>query len=315
MIDVGIHAAQEQFTPSELLSVIELAEDLGFAAVSSSDHLAPLTGAGGQAGFAWSWLGAAMARTRLPFSVVTAPGQRYHPVVTAQAIATLAEMFPGRFVPALGSGQLVNERMTGERWPAKRVRRQRLRESAEMIRELLAGRTVTHDGLVRASAARLFTVPDVPPPLFAAAMTPSSACDAATWADGLVTMGCSPRRVREVVSAYRDAGGRGPAHLQVHVALAPSLEEGRQLALRHWRAHALPPSLVEDLPTPEAFDRATRMTTVEEVAGSVLVSDEPAALAADLHRLAEEGVDRVLVHHVGPDQERFLQRLGPALRG
>src|SRR3954464_13860341 len=47
--------------------------------------------------FAWSWLGAALARTNLTFGVVNAPGQRYHPAVLAHAMATLGSMFPGRF--------------------------------------------------------------------------------------------------------------------------------------------------------------------------------------------------------------------------
>lgn len=315
MTEYGIHASHEQFPPSLLLSLVELAEEQGFRAALSSDRLAPLSGEHDQAGFAWSWLGAAMSRTRIPFGVVTAPGQRYHPVVTAQAIATLAEMFPGRFIPALGSGQLVNERMTGQTWPPKRDRRQRLKESALMIRELLAGGTVSHDGLVKATAARLFTVPAVPPPLFAAAVTPASACRVADWADGLVTVGSTAGRVRDVVTAYQEAGGRGPVHLQVHVCLASSCEEARHVALKHWRVGALPPSLVEDLPTPESFDRATRTTTPEDVEDSVLVGDEPGALAERLYRLGEVGIDRILVHQVGPDQHDFVQRLAPALFG
>ena len=76
----------------------------------------------GHSGHAWSWLGAALQATDIPFGVVTAPGQRYHPAVTAQAIATLADMFPGRFWAALGSGEAVNEHVTGDRWPVKAER-------------------------------------------------------------------------------------------------------------------------------------------------------------------------------------------------
>ena len=49
-------------------------------------------------------LGAALQATSLPFGVVNAPGQRYHPAIVAQAMATLGQMFPGRFWAALGSG-------------------------------------------------------------------------------------------------------------------------------------------------------------------------------------------------------------------
>ena len=73
----------------------------------------------GRVGFAWSWLGAAMATTSLPFGVVTAPGQRYHPAIIAQAVATLSEMFPDRLWVALGTGEASNEHITGDRWPDK----------------------------------------------------------------------------------------------------------------------------------------------------------------------------------------------------
>ena len=80
----------------------------------SSDHFSPWSERQGESGFAWSFLGAALATTQLPFGVVNAPGQRYHPAIIAQAIATLAQMFPGRFWAALGSGEASNERVTGE---------------------------------------------------------------------------------------------------------------------------------------------------------------------------------------------------------
>ena len=95
----GFHASQEQVHPARLLEAVVAAEQAGFAAAMSSDHFSPWSTRQGHSGFAWSWLGAALARTTLPFGVVNAPGQRYHPAIVAQAIATLAAMFPG---PVLG---------------------------------------------------------------------------------------------------------------------------------------------------------------------------------------------------------------------
>ena len=103
----------------------------------SSDHLSPWSERQGESGFAWSFLGAALATTSLPFGVVTAPGQRYHPAITAQAIATLSSMFPGRFWAALGSGEASNERVTGDVWPRKDVRDARLLECVDVIRRML----------------------------------------------------------------------------------------------------------------------------------------------------------------------------------
>ena len=93
----------------------------------SSDHFSPWSERQGESGFAWSWLGAAMGATTLPFGVVNAPGQRYHPAIVAQAAATLCEMFPGRLWVALGTGEASNEHITGDPWPDKATRNARLR--------------------------------------------------------------------------------------------------------------------------------------------------------------------------------------------
>ena len=119
---IGFHASHEQFPPSELLDLARLAEAVGFDCAMSSDHFRPWGTQQGQSGYAWSWLGAAMAATRLPFGVISAPGYRHHPAILAQAAATLAEMFPGRFWLALGSGQRLNEDITGLAWPERRWR-------------------------------------------------------------------------------------------------------------------------------------------------------------------------------------------------
>src|SRR5690606_36564465 len=139
MTIVGFHASHEQLPPSRLLRDVQDAEAAGFDAAMCSDHFSPWITRQGHSGYAWSWLGAALAATRLPFGVVSAPGQRYHPAVAAQKAATLAEMFPGRFWMALGSGQLLNEHITGDRWPPKPERQARLRECVDIFRALFAG--------------------------------------------------------------------------------------------------------------------------------------------------------------------------------
>jgi coenzyme F420-dependent glucose-6-phosphate dehydrogenase len=171
MVLFSYHASHEQFAPSALVHYARLAEQAGFTAISSSDHFQPWSSQQGESGFAWAWLGAAMQATALPFSVVCAPGQRYHPVLIAQAAATLAEMFPGRFRLALGSGEALNERVIGDAWPPKAERNARLVECVQVIRALWAGETVTHDGRVRVETARLYTRPAVPPAILGAAIT------------------------------------------------------------------------------------------------------------------------------------------------
>src|SRR5918997_1180783 len=101
---VGLHCSHEQIPPSRLLSHVREAEVAGFRAAMSSDHFSPWSERQGESGFAWSFLGAALEATDLPFGVVNAPGQRYHPAIIAQAVASLSAMYEGRFWVALGSG-------------------------------------------------------------------------------------------------------------------------------------------------------------------------------------------------------------------
>src|SRR4051812_20316938 len=157
-----------------------------------SDHFHPWTPGQGQSGYSFAWLGAALQATNLPMGTICCPFGRYHPAVVAQAAATLAEMFPGRFWLAVGTGQALNESITGEGWPDKAERRATLRESVDVIRALWAGETVTHRGRVRVESARLYTRPAAPPPLFGAATTPETAEWLGSWADGLLTVSAEP---------------------------------------------------------------------------------------------------------------------------
>src|SRR6188472_3641854 len=165
MTVIGFHCSHEQISPALLLKDVQQAEQAGFTAGMSSDHFSPWSSRQGESGFAWSFLGAALATTKLPFGVVNAPGQRYHPSIIAQAIATLAQMFPGRFWAALGSGEASNERVTGAVWPRKEVRDQRLIECVDVIRRLLKGEEVSHDGLVTVDRAKVYTLADPQPAL------------------------------------------------------------------------------------------------------------------------------------------------------
>ena len=307
---IGFHASHEQVHPAKLLDAVRHAEEVGFTAAMCSDHFAPWNPRQGHSGFAWSWLGAALATTTLPFGAVNAPGQRYHPAVVAQAVATLDAMFPGRFWVALGSGEAMNEHITGDRWPRKDVRDARLRECVEIIRALLAGEEVTHDGLVTVDRARLWTLPERMPQLIAPAVSVGTARACAEWADGLVTVNQPHEKLRAMLAAYRDAGGRGTAALQVHLCYDP--DEGRALALAHqeWRSNVFPPPLCWDLDTPQAFEQASAHIRPEHVAEVVRVSADLGRHAEWIAEYQELGFDAVYLHHVGVEQRGFLDAFG-----
>jgi probable non-F420 flavinoid oxidoreductase len=316
---IGYHASHEQFRPDRLLRLVQAAEDAGFDAAMCSDHWAPWSDEQGESGFAWSWLGAALQATSLPFGVVNAPGQRYHPAIIAQAAATLNVMFPDRFWLAIGSGQLLNEHITGELWPPKADRNDRLREAASVMRRLWAGETVSHDGHVTVSEAKLWTRPDRPPMLVGAAVTPPTAAWVAEWADALITVSQPDEELDRVVDAFRSNGGKGkPMYLQVHVAWAPTEGEARDAAFAQWRQNTLDNSVMTTLAHPSQIAAAARHVRPEDVDGAVRISSDLERHVAWLRADLERGFEALYLHEVGPEQERFIDTFGrhvlPALR-
>ncbi|MBU2668952.1 TIGR03885 family FMN-dependent LLM class oxidoreductase [Actinoplanes bogorensis] len=318
MTEYGIHASHEQIPPAELLAAVVAAERAGFDAAMCSDHFSPWSSRQGESAFAWSWLGAALQATNLSFGVVNAPGQRYHPAIVAQAIGTLGAMYPGRFWAALGSGEYSNEHITGEPWPRKEVREARLLESVGVIRDLLAGQEVTRDGLVKVDRARLWTRPSSPPLLIGAAVSTKTAAWCAGWADGLVTVNAPEEHLRSMITAYRDAGGRGPICLQVHLSWAPTMHEAEAIAHDQWRSNIFAPPVCWDLETVEHFDVVSENVTVDQVGQVVNISADLEEHTEKLRGYAALGFDRIYLHHVGQDLTPFIETFGakvlPALR-
>ena len=310
-LEIGYHCSHEQFAPSRLLDLARRADAAGFTIGHSSDHLHPWSAEQGESGFAWSFLGAALAATRLTFGVVNAPGQRYHPAIIAQAAATLAEMFPDRFWIAIGTGQRVNESVTGGRWPAKDERNARLRECADVMRALWAGETVTHRGLVTVENARVWSRPARPPLLVAAAVTAPTARWAAGWADALITVSRPHDELREVVDAWREGGGADkPMFLKSQVSYAASDDEARRGAHEQWRNNIFPSNVLTELRTVEEFDGAGEFVRPDQLDPFVRISADPARHAEWIAGDAALGFSRIVLHNVNREQERFVDDFG-----
>ncbi len=316
---IGYHASHEQFAPSALLELVQRAEAAGFGAAMCSDHIHTWSVRQGESGFAWSWLGAALQATNLSFGVVNAPGGRYHPAVIAQAAATLTEMFPGRFWIAPGSGQALNEHITGERWPTKPERNQRLLESVEVMRALWRGERVDFEGTIRVENARVWSLPEEPPPVIAAAVTPETAEWVAGWADGFITVSRPPEKLKEVAQAFRRGGGEGkPMYLQAKHAYARTDDEALEGAYDQWRTNMFGSAVLTELRTTEQFDLAARRVRREDAKDKVRVSADPDKHVAWLQEDRELGFERVYVHNVCRNQEEFIDAFGervlPAFR-
>ncbi|WP_106796592.1 TIGR03885 family FMN-dependent LLM class oxidoreductase [Rhizobium sp. H4] len=311
---IGYHASHEQFSPSELLGHVQAAEAAGFQAVMSSDHLTPWSERQGQSGFAWAWLGAALQATHsIPFGIITVPmGWRYHPAMTAQAGATVAQMFPGR-LPwiAVGSGQAMNEHVTGDRWPSKPERNERLRAAVEIMRDLWSGKLVSRAEPIKVDQARVHTLPDDLPRIVAGALSPNTAEWAGSWADALITINQPRYKLGEIVDAFRRGGGAGkPLYLQTHISYAGSEDEARTNAYDQWRSNAISAAISETLRLPEEFDEACLKVRPEDMDEHVRISAEPHRHVEWLEADVAMGFEQIYIHNVGRNQREFIEIFG-----
>lgn len=308
---IGYHASHEQFAPSELLKYSVMAEKCGFDAINCSDHFHPWSERQGHSGYSFAWLGAAMQATKIPFGVVCAPGQRNNVAVVAQAAATLSEMFPDRFWISLGSGEALNENITGERWMPKAKRNQRLLECAEIIRKLFRGKCVNHEGLVHLQDARLYTLPKIFPPLIGAAVSEKTAGWMGNWADGLITISRPVDELKKVVEAFRNGGGEGkPLYLKVQLSYDDTDEKALEGAWDQWRNNVLPPEILDDLWTVKQFDVTGEYVKREDMHQFVNISANPMKHIDWIRSYIDLGFEKIILHNVNRHQEKFIRDFG-----
>jgi G6PDH family F420-dependent oxidoreductase len=228
---------------------------------------------------------------------------RTHPAIIAQAAATSAAMMPGRFFLGVGSGEALNEHIVGERWPHAAIRLEMLEESIELIRRLWTGETVSYDGAYYTlDTARIYTMPDQPPPIYVAASGGDSAELAGRAGDGLITT--SPDE--ELVRTFRDAGNRGPRIGQMAISFQSTEQEGIDLALRKWPTSGLSGAFKFELPMPKHFEEAAANVTAEQIAASIICSRDPRVHVEGLRRYEDAGYTRVYVRQTGADLGPFL---------
>lgn len=308
---IGYQASHEQFKPGVLVDLAVKAEKAGFQAINSSDHFHPWSERQGQSGYSFAWLGAAMQATSLPFGVVCAPGQRNHPAIVAQAAATLSEMFPGRFHVSLGSGEALNERITGDIWPIKSERNARLLESVNVIRELFTGKMVTYHGRVTVECAKLYTLPAQLPLLYGAAVTEETAEWIGSWADGLTTIHKPLDELEQTVKAYRKGGGEGkPMIIKVQLSYARDEQSAIDGAYDQWRTNIFQGTVLGDLHKVEQFDALGEFVTIDKLKEMVNISSDLKVHTKLIRSYIDLGFDTVILHNVNRDQETFIEDFG-----
>jgi coenzyme F420-dependent glucose-6-phosphate dehydrogenase len=308
---IGYHASHEQFKPSLLLDLVQMAEKAGFTSVNSSDHFHPWSERQGESGHSFSWLGAAMAITSIPFSVVCAPGQRYHPAIVAQASATLEEMFPGRFSIALASGEALNERITGEKWPEKDERNKRLVECWDVIKALFNGENLTHYGRVVVEHAKLYTRPEKPPLMIGAAVTQKTAEWMGSWADGLITVHRPFDELKKVIEGFRKNGGKGkPVFLKVQLSYASEKSAAMEGAYDQWRTNIFNGSVLADLWKVSHYDALGEFVQHSQLEEMVRISSDTQQHIDWIKKDMELDFDRIILHNVSRNQEEFINVFG-----
>lgn len=303
---VGLKLCSEERTATALVADATRAEEAGFDFVAISDHFHPWIGAQGESPFVWSVLGAIGAVTeRVEVgTAVTCPTIRVHPAIVAQAAATVATMMPGRFFLGVGTGERLNEHVTGERWPPTDARRGMLREAVAVMRELWTGEQVTHRGehyLVE--GARLYSTPDEAPKVFVAASGEASASLAAEIGDGLI--GLAPDG--EMLQRYRsDAGTEAPAYAEITVCWNADADEGRRIALERWPNAGVPGALNAELALPSHFEQAATLVRADDL-DHIVTGPDPQPYLDVAREYAGAGYDGVWFHQVGTDQEGFTE--------
>jgi coenzyme F420-dependent glucose-6-phosphate dehydrogenase len=263
-------------------------------------------------------VGSLVPTTTLRFGTgVTPPGYRYHPAILAQAAATLEAMFPGRFYLGLGAGEALNEHITGGYWPEPVARLEILGEAIEIIRKLFTGKVVKYRGQhFNLESAKLYTLPNPPPPIYVATSGPVNAEKTGATCDGMITVGAADEKIRMLLDRFEKGArgaGKDPAGmariLQLHVSWADSDQAALDQAVKEWPNGGLNfPK--QDIRNPEDFAAMAALVRPENFKGRVLTSADLGVHLQHIQHFVDLGFNEIYVHNVGRNQEAFIAAYG-----
>lgn len=309
MVEIGYFLSSEEHDARELVDGAKMAEQAGFRKAWISDHFHPWNDAQGESPFVWTVLGAVLQATRLHLTTaVTCPTFRIHPAVIAQAAATTAQLSGGRFTLGLGSGEALNEHITGLPWPRVDVRLAMLEEAVSIIRELWRGELTSVDGAYYdVDNARLYTLPPTPPDIVMSGFGDKATALAARIADGFVTTMPDADAVR----TYREHGGKGPVQGGLKVCWATDQDQAVKTAHQLWGLELIPGQFAQDAPLPLHFEQVGQLVTEDMVREKIACGPDPQRYVHEIQAYVDAGFDEVYVGQMGPDQEgmiRFFER-------
>jgi G6PDH family F420-dependent oxidoreductase len=315
MTKYGFSLMCELHDPRALVEQAKRAEAAGFDFVTISDHYHPWLFSHPHSPYAWTVLGALAAVTeRIELvSLVTCPIIRYHPAIVAQKAATVAAMSNGRFHLGLGAGENLNEHVVGHGWPQAETRHEMLAEAVAIMRRLWEGDYVTHHGdHYDVEDARIFSLPDEPPPVHIAVSGDASVELAAAHGDGMVAV--DPNA--ELVENWRSKSGNtdGPVIGQAAVSVLHDADEALKVA--HDRLRFMVPGwkVMAELPNPVNFEAATATVRPEDVAEKIPCGPDAEPIVGALKEWTDAGFTHVALMQAPADQEPFFSLWEKELR-
>ena len=295
-------------SPQEDIELAKYAVDAGFEGVWIGDHFLPWLDNRPYTHHILPWLGALMNEiSDVPVgTAVTCPTVRYHPPVLAQAIATLDNMYPGRFELGVGTGEALNEAhfVDGE-WPDWDTQAGMLVETLDVMETLWdADDYVAHDGEhYEYDEIKLYTNTKEEIDVHWAAWGPKSTRFAGEHAGNLLTT-APPEVISEKMLPVFEEGlsetGRdlSSAHVTTHLSAHFGDPDDLVAELRE-RGEHIPHDTELDNPDPRsiqrAADRELAQMSDEEIADANNVTDDPEDFVDLVSDFEEAGVTRVIV--------------------
>ena len=323
MTRTGYLAALEQYQPQIALEHAKNAARAGFDTIWVTDHFHPWVHTGAAAGFAWTWIASAAARIESATfgTAVTPPLLRYHPALIAQAFATLSQLYPGRIVLGLGTGEAINEIPLGYRFPEYKERNQRLEEALKIIRGLWEGQTLGFKGkYYTLKKARLYAKPSNKIPIYIAASGAKSAELAGKYADGLMTvskLGMKPApylsMMMESVKAGASKAGRDASQIEKTTLIKVSYDEDYDSALkacRFWAATLIPWPIKTLMGDPVEVESMARLISDDAIKAYFVVSNDSEEHLKKMKELLSAGYTNLIIHSTSPDQAKMTEMYG-----
>ncbi|WP_103335860.1 glucose-6-phosphate dehydrogenase (coenzyme-F420) [Amycolatopsis sp. CA-126428] len=318
MLKVGYKASAEQFGPRDLVEYAVRAEEVGLDSVWVSDHFLPWRHEGGHAPWALAWMPAVAERTKrvqIGTSVLT-PTFRYNPAVIAQAFATMALLSNGRVILGVGTGEALNEiAVSGREWPEFKERFARLRESIKLIRELWTSDNVNFKGdYYQLVDAKIYDRPEQPVPVYIAAGGPVVAKYAGRAGDGFICtsgkgMELYTDKLMPAVKEGAEAAEKTVEDVDRTIEIKLSYDRDHEKALentRFWAPLSLSAEQKHTVSSAEEMERLADELPIEQVAKRWIVASDPDEAVAQIKPYLDAGLNHLVFHGPGHDQERFL---------